>query len=291
MSDDTEAERRKMEQIMATKAYVDNPELLPWYTTELEQLTPETRNLFEEYSKVSSAEVVSHIKQVRDEAFKIFPYPCLGYWGFLNFSIRQAPAYSEVLERVKNGEQLLDLGCCMGQDIRKLVFDGAPSENIHASDIKADFWAFGYEMFLDKSTLQTPFIEADIFDANSELKQLDGKINIIHANSFFHLFDWDDQFKAAKRVVQLLKPVSGSMIIGRQGGKPEAESLAHVQKGQTAFWHNPESWAEMWEEVGKQTGTEWKVEASLGQEDLSKRIKTSLVPAGTGFLRFTIRRG
>jgi hypothetical protein len=178
----------------------------------------------------------------------------------------------------------------MGQDVRKLVHDGAPSENTYASDLKENFWDFGYDMFLDKSTLQTKFMEADIFDADSQLKQIDGKIDIVNAASFFHLFDWDDQVKAAKRTVQLLKPVSGSMIIGRQGGKAEAGSFAHVQKEKTAFWHNVESWKKMWEQVGSETGTEWRVEAVLGEEDLSKRMKTNLVPAGTRFMTFVIRR-
>lgn len=178
----------------------------------------------------------------------------------------------------------------MGQDIRKLVYDGAPVENTYASDLKKDFWGFGYDMFLDKATLKTPFIEADIFDADSELKQLNGKMDLINAASFFHLFDWDGQVKAAKRVVELLKPMPGSMIFGRQGGKPEPGNFAHVKKDLTVFWHNPESWAKMWEQVGAETGTKWKVEATLGEEDLSKRMKTNLVPAGTRFMKFTVRR-
>jgi SAM-dependent methyltransferase len=288
--DPAQQERSAVEQIVTTKAYVDEPELLPWYTKELEDPKPDTRDLFEKYSKVPSTEVVAHIKHVRDEAFKIYPYPCLGNWGFLNFTIGKGPAYQEALYRIKTGEQFLDLGCCMGQDVRKLVHDGAPSENMYASDLKANFWDFGYDMFLDKSSLKTQFIEADIFDANSELEQLDGKINIVNAASFFHLWDWDAQVKAATRVVKLLKPTSGSMIVGRQGAKAEAGSFAHLSKEQTAFWHNPESWSKMWKQVGDKTGTKWEVEATLGEEDLSKTMNSQLVPAGTRFMTFVVRR-
>ncbi|KAG9194184.1 hypothetical protein G6011_04219 [Alternaria panax] len=282
LQDAAQEERNSVQQVIATKAYEKNPELLSWYTKELEEPSPATRDLFEKYSKIPPADIVTHIKR--------FPYPCLGNWGFLNFSIGKNPAYQEVLRRIKNGEQFLDLGCCMGQDIRKLVHDGAPSENTYASDLKNDFWGFGYDMFLDKSTLQTQFMQADIFDPDSELKHVDGKMDMINAASFFHLFDWNEQVKAAKRVVQLSRPVSGSLIVGRQGGKPEAGSFAHVMKEMTAFWHNPESWAKMWKQVGEETGTEWKAEAVLGEEDLSKRMKTSLVPAGTRFMTFTVRR-
>lgn len=136
---------------------------------------------------------------------------------------------------------MIDLGCCMGQDIRKLVHDGAPSENTVASDVTENFWEpYGFDLFLDRESLKTRFIKADIFAENSELDQLDGKINIVNAASFFHLFDWDGQIKAAKRVVKLLEPTSGSLIVGRQGGKPEAGSFGHLTKEMTAWWHNPE---------------------------------------------------
>lgn len=66
-----EEERSRVERVVATREYVDDPALLPWYTTNLEEPQPETRDLFEQYSKIPPADVVPHIKQVRDEAFKI----------------------------------------------------------------------------------------------------------------------------------------------------------------------------------------------------------------------------
>jgi hypothetical protein len=51
--------------------------------------------------------------------------------------------YQQVLERVKNGENFLDLGCCLGQEIRKLVFDGAPSVNTYGSDLHGEFISVG----------------------------------------------------------------------------------------------------------------------------------------------------
>lgn len=182
------------------------------------------------------------------------------------------------------------MGCCLGQAIRKLIQDGAPSENIYATDIKKDFWDFGYDMFLDKTTLKTTFIEADIFDSSSELHHLDGKVDIVWASSFFHLFDWDGQIKAAKRIVQMMKPAPGSFICGRQGGKADPGSFVHVKKELTSYWHNEESWAKLWKQVGEETGTEWKVDAALGGEDMSKKVKSNLIPGGTRFLTFAIRR-
>jgi hypothetical protein len=71
MPDATDEERHAVAQIVATKAYVDNPELLPWYTKELEEPKPEVKALFAIYSKVPETDLVAHIKKVRDEAFKV----------------------------------------------------------------------------------------------------------------------------------------------------------------------------------------------------------------------------
>lgn len=68
--DSMEKERDTVEQIVASKAYVDNPELLPWYKKDIVDLKPETRKVFEDYSHVPGDDVVAHITKVRDEAFK-----------------------------------------------------------------------------------------------------------------------------------------------------------------------------------------------------------------------------
>jgi SAM-dependent methyltransferase len=216
----------------------------------------------------------------------VFPYPCVGNWGFLNLSIVESPVYQEVLQRIKDGGKYLDIGCCMGQDIRKLAHDGAPQENMYGSDLKKEFWDIGYDLFLDKESLSTKFIAADVFDTDSGLKELDGRLDLVHTASFFHLFDWDGQVKAAKRVVELLRAEPEVMIFGRQGGMPQAGALPNLD----SYWHNSESWAKLWKQVGEETGTEWKVESFLGEEDLTKRMNAKIVPAGTRFLTFNIRR-
>jgi hypothetical protein len=89
---------------------------------------------------------------------------------------------------MQSGATFLDLGCCVAQDLRKLVYDGAPSKNTYGSDLQADFMNIGYDLFLDKDTLGTTFIAADIFDESekSGLKVLEGTVDIIHAAFFFH---------------------------------------------------------------------------------------------------------
>jgi phenolic acid decarboxylase len=66
-----------VEQYLKDKRWIEEPEVLPWYVKDLVDLEPKTRELFETYSKVPSDKVVSHIKQVRDKAFKIVSMPLL----------------------------------------------------------------------------------------------------------------------------------------------------------------------------------------------------------------------
>lgn len=216
----------------------------------------------------------------------------MGHWGFLNLNISNNPVYPEVIDRLKNGERLLDLGCCMGQDTRKMVFDAGidTSKNLYAADIKRDFWDFSFDMFRDKDSLQTTFIEADILNPDSDLKQLDGTLDLVYTSSFYHLFDLETQAKAIKRTIKLLKPEPGVMVFGRQGGVEDPVAFNNLKKEMTSYWHNAKTWAQLWEKVGEETNTKWQVDAELGGEDLGRRMKSSLVPAGTRFITFNIKR-
>jgi phenolic acid decarboxylase len=58
-------------QYLKDKKWIEEPEVLPWYVKDLVDLEPMTKELFETYSKVPSEEVVAHITQIRNKAFKI----------------------------------------------------------------------------------------------------------------------------------------------------------------------------------------------------------------------------
>ncbi|OCL02466.1 hypothetical protein AOQ84DRAFT_327380 [Glonium stellatum] len=264
-----------------------------WFIGELKELDGTARAVFEKYSGLSPDAVIPHIVEVRNRAFDIFPYPCIGLFRFLDLAIRKSPNYPEVLQRLKDGQSYLDIGCCFGQDIRKLVADGAPSENTYGSDLRMDFMELGYDLFLDRETLKTKFIAGDIFDPDSPIKQLDGKIDIINASSFLHLFSWDQQVKASKVLVSLLKPQAGGLIIGRQMGDVEAKECPVRSRPEiTRFRHNGESFKRMWKLVGDETGTDWQVDVRLTDTDLTRLIGTPVdwLPAGARAMSFTIRR-
>lgn len=153
-----------------------------------------------------------------------------------------------------------------------------------------DFMELGYDLFLDKKTLKTKFIAGDVFDPDASIKQLDGKIDIIHAASFFHLFNWDGQIKVAKRFVSLLNPEAGVLVIGRQMANVEAGEYSFY--GKTPYRHNDESFKRMWKLVGDETGTNWQVDARIEDSTLLKKHGPLFewAPPGSCALSFTVRR-
>lgn len=178
------------------------------------------------------------------------------------------PQYPDVLERLKQGQTFLDLGCCFAQDIRKLVYDGVPAESLYAADLHSEYIDLGFELFKDKDKLASTLFAADLFDPESRLKELRGKVDVIHAGSFFHLFDWDNQVEVGKKVVELLRPQKGSLLLGRQTGtiKPGA-SQYKINKGREIYRHDSATFKRLWEEIGGITGTSWEVEAKLVERE------------------------
>lgn len=216
------------------------------------------------------------------------PYPCIGTFLFLDLSIARSKRYSELVTRIQGGHKLLDVGCCFAQDLRKLVHDGAPSENLWGTDIMGGFFDLGYDLFLDKNTLRSTFLAADALDPESSLNQLDGQIDIIYAGFFFHLFEWEQQVRIAERLIGILKPVPGSLILGKQVGKTIADTKIVPLKGAGGVWrHNAESFARMWNEAGERTGTKWVVHTDLIDEGVSKEAWRKL---NTQWVTFEIER-
>jgi SAM-dependent methyltransferase len=225
------------------------------------QIPQASRHLLETYSGVPPEDVFDHIVNLRNEAWEIFPYPCIGQFRFLEAGITECEEYNEVVERLRKGQKLLDMACCFGQTIRQLVADGAPGENIYGCDLQRGFIDLGYKLFKDQDKLQTKFLVADIFDPASPLKDLQGTLDIVYAGSFFHLWGLQQQKEVSKAVALLLCPSAGSLILGRQMGAVKAAEKTSATG--TMFRHNVDSFKKMWKEIGDDLGVSFTVEASL----------------------------
>ena len=176
--------------------------------------------------------------------------------------IPKSLSYAHIIERIQAGSSFLDIGCFLGQDLRRLVADGAPPDNLYAMDI-VNHWDLGYELFRDRDRFSAHFLEADILFPNAELMALRGKVDILYITHVLHQWDWENQ---AKCLVQLvgLSSGPGAMVVGFQvGSAGERHIPASGLAKSDAYWHNPSSFAEIWDRVGRETGTRWESRASL----------------------------
>ncbi len=175
-------------------------------------------------------------------------------WGY------RSDVYTTILQRLRHGDTFLEVGCFLGQDMRRLVNDGAPSESLHAVDI-VNFWELGYEMFRDKKRFKANFIEADLLDPSPALKALSGKIDVIYTSLVLHQWEWDKQVEAAKRLVDLSRP--GTILFGFQLGSLTSEVTPVPNQDHGYLRHDIGTWKDMWDQVGEETGSKWEAITTL----------------------------
>lgn len=151
-------------------------------------------------------------------------------------------------------------------------------------DLEQVFLDLGHTLFLDRAKMRpATFVAGSLLPSSSSASSdssdssdndddmtaaLTSKIDIIHASSLLHLFTWDEQILVVSKLVSFLKPRSGSMMLGRNVGAVQAGEYRGLNEGTTTFRHNVESFEKLWREVGRRTGSTWRVEARLDMVDV-----------------------
>jgi len=187
--------------------------------------------------------------------------------------ITRLPAYGRALQLCKERKDAIfvEVGCNFGHDLRKIVVDGWPVEDVIGFDLNKGFWECGHELFkTTQASFPAPFICGDIFDSSmiaprepfneepptprpgdpqslTSLTPLQGFVSVIHATSFFHLFNEEQQLRAARQLATLLSPAPGSLIFGSHLGFPVKGSRSCILSSKEMFCHSPETWQELWD--------------------------------------------
>ena len=139
--------------------------------------------------------------------------------------------------------------------------------------IVPEFWECGHELFKSTSaTFLAAFIPGDVFDSTlikprepfyseptaprppdlrilKSLTPLQGHVSVVHASSFFHLFEEEEQLKLARQLATLLSPLPGSTIFRMHGGRPAKGFRTEMINSCVSrmFCHSPESWTDLWD--------------------------------------------
>ncbi|KAI3396955.1 hypothetical protein diail_11355 [Diaporthe ilicicola] len=237
-----------------------------WYQEDLTEINEPMRDLLENYSKIPSEEVVMH----RERGFASHPYPCIGRYRFTVLTLYTHPLYATIIERLKQpGAAYLDIGCCFGQDLRRLAYDGVPPENLTGVDIAGDLMELGYRLFCDRDTLRARFTVADVFAGDGDDGDDHGVwaglqargADVVHCSAFFHLFTLAEQQTAARHIARLVRP--GGVVVGRQSGSVAPGNVPAIQQGTFSYRHDVDTFAALWNGAGEATGTRWRVEGTL----------------------------
>ena len=154
------------------------------------------------------------------------------------------------------------MGCCFGQDLRKLAFDGVKSQKLNGFDSQEKLIDLGYDLFKDRDHFQATFFVGDVFSEDL-IPGLDGaSFDFIHAASFFHLFNWEECVSSMTRALKLLKDRPGSTLFGRQRGLAVAGlEKSVVSRSGMAYRQNEASFQRLADEVGARLCRKFKVDA------------------------------
>lgn len=191
----------------------------------------------------------------------------------------------------ENPFTVLDLGCCFGQDLRRLVTDGLdPTENgrirFVAADLHSELWELGFALFKDQSRLQATFQQLDWLDPDASARmfferELKAKTDLIFACQFLHLFGWERQKIAVRRLIQCSRV--GTVVMGYQIGSVDPRELSrpwgklstfadtklelfasrtHCFSG-NMYFHDVHTFQELWSEVAGEMSTSWILDVEL----------------------------
>jgi len=197
------------------------------------------------------------------------------------FGLSMHPFYERLLARLRAhpDSRLLDIGTCLGQDLRKLAYDGAPISSLYGTDVFAAYEDAGFRLFNDADRFANHFLVMDFLsDEQADNLVAHGGWDVQSATMFLHLFDLPSQEKACRKMLQssagkgswILGASSASVTAGEQMMKPP-----FVKEGEnkSVYRQSKESFAEMWEKIAAEVGK--KVSIWAEYEDREEAVDKS----------------
>ena len=151
----------------------------------------------------------------------------------------------------------------MGYDLRKLVFDGAPEENLTGVELEQGYIDLGYDLFNDRETLKVKLLRGNILDPvdAAPWADLGGQYDVANFGMVLHSFTWEQQIFMLEKGLHVLKNEPGTSMIGIACGNINGK--VETWMGRPIPNHNPETFRKLMAEFEAKTGTKWEVDAAL----------------------------
>lgn len=119
---------------------------------ELRHIPDEELAFLREYTGDSLEACRARVVKIWESATKsLHVYRCVAELMFLATRVSRHPFYQRALEIVKQDTtaRYLEAGCAFGTDVRRLILDGWPAEQIWALDVHDGYWKYGLELYGD----------------------------------------------------------------------------------------------------------------------------------------------
>ncbi|KJE96074.1 threonine synthase [Capsaspora owczarzaki ATCC 30864] len=195
-----------------------------WRAQMRQGLETSTHELFEKYCGLTDkTELRAIATRVQKQALEVFPYRCIQEMRFMLPRMRFLPYYNRILENVAN-KKVLDIGCCMGTDLRQLIVDGANPSNLVGVDVADGFFALGRELFNDASRTPAPtFVTANVMEPSERSRLPFNQFDVVYAGSLLHLLDEATVVTMIQAAFALARP--GGVFVGRNVGRLNAPGM------------------------------------------------------------------
>ena len=202
---------------------------------------------------------------------------------FLNVSISAHPRYPELLQRLRDEDhRLLDVGCSLGQNLRKLAYDGVDTRNLQGLERKLGLTELGFDLFQDGDRFRGSFTAGNVLSHADIPGLTDGSFDMVHAGFLLDRFDEYEQARALKRMIQLLKPKQGSFVFGQQSQiEPCIKTDEFARRDSKS--EDTRTFREVVRMVEMEMDTEFEV-----QTDIDRKVTLSVPAVVTTYSYFTI---
>ena len=198
----------------------------------------QVRKFFKAYTATDVENLVEKAYMIYIKALKIHNYRCLETFKFLAPRIIHNPFYADILQ-TGSKKKILDIGCALGTDLRKMYLDGMLQHNLYGLELEQRFIDLGYELFADRQKNKITFLIGNILDetivkAFNSMNQFD----IVYSSSVIHLLEKEEIKQLLKNVLTLLE--ERGIFFGQTTGLKEPQEQ-FKPSGQKIYLHSKKS--------------------------------------------------